>query len=180
MLDELTDSQLLSLVREGNLEAWGILYSRYRMVATKLARHMDAEHHTDDVVSKAFISVYQAIENGSGPTDDFQRYLLSSVKHEVYRVYKDRRRIQPTDQVFVFDSVVLPDDSWDPYDHRMRTAWASLSTRHKKVLTETVIHGRKPSEVAAEFGLTANGVSALSLRAKNLLLAAYESQTIIV
>ena len=81
-LDDLTDNQLVDLTRGGNLDAYGVLYSRHTIAAVRLARYYKAGTDADDVAAEAFMAVLAAIQRGKGPTESFSGYLLTAVRRD--------------------------------------------------------------------------------------------------
>lgn len=62
-----SDAELISAVRDGDADAYGILYERHSARALRLARQiMPAETDADDVVAETFAKVLAAIRGGQG------------------------------------------------------------------------------------------------------------------
>src|SRR5680860_1809169 len=77
---ELTDPELISRVREGDVAAYGILFSRHVDPATRLARLLIGQSDADDLVSEAFVKVLNVLIGGGGPDVAFRAYLLTAVR----------------------------------------------------------------------------------------------------
>jgi DNA-directed RNA polymerase specialized sigma24 family protein len=170
-LDELTDQELVALTRDGHLDAYGTLFTRHTVRAVKLARYLGAGVDADDVAAEAFMAVWSAIRNGHGPRDGFIGYLLTAVRHELWRRAKVEARTFPVEvvhDVAVFDADAEPADAV-----RLREAYASLLPRHRKLLWQMEVEGLRPRDLAGP-GLSANGVSAAGLRARVALRHAFE------
>jgi DNA-directed RNA polymerase specialized sigma24 family protein len=171
-LNELTEEQLVALTRDGHLDAYGILYARHTIRAVKLARYLGAGADADDVAAEAFMAVLGAIRNGRGPRDSFVGYLLTAVRHELWRRAKVEARTFPVE--VVHDVAVFDAGSESADAARLREAYASLLPRHRKLLWQMEVEGLRPRELAGP-GLSANGVSAAGLRARAALRQAFET-----
>ena len=169
--DELTDHLLVQLTRGGDLDAYGTLYARHTIRAVKLARFLGAGVDADDVAAEAFMTVLGAIRNGHGPRDSFVGYLLTAVRHELWRRAKVEARTFPVE--VVHDVGVFEADSESADAVRLREAYASLLPRHRKILWQMEVEGLRPRDLAGP-GLSANGVSAAGLRARAALRQAFE------
>lgn len=170
-LDDLTDQQLVTLTRGGDLDAYGTLYSRHTSSAVKLARYMGAGVNADDVAAEAFMAVLSAIRNGHGPRDSFIGYLLTAVRHQLWRRAKVEARTFPVE--VVYDVAVFEADAEPADAARLREAYASLLPRHRKLLWQMEVEGLRPRDLAGP-SLSANGVSAAGLRARVALRHAFE------
>ena len=77
-----TDELLLSDVRDGKLDSFGVLYERYVSMARAIAyKHTSNNTLSEDIVSEAFVRVLQALKNGKGPRTFMGGYLATTVAH---------------------------------------------------------------------------------------------------
>ena len=174
----LDDSDLISLARSGNTDAFAVLYTRYAYVATRLARHLAPQSDADDIVAESFAQVLDQVRRGKGPEKAFRAYLFTAVRHEAGRKGKARQRVMPTDDLATIDSVVpFRDGQLDDYEKSIvRAAYESLPARWRTVLWHLDVEGRKPHELGPLLGLKPNSVSALVYRARAGLREAYLQQ----
>src|SRR3569623_1422991 len=77
---ELSDAELISSVRGGDVSAYGDLFARHRDAATRLARQLVSGPDADDLVSEAFAKVLNVLLAGGGPDVAFRAYLLTAVR----------------------------------------------------------------------------------------------------
>ncbi|HEX4190221.1 MAG TPA: sigma-70 family RNA polymerase sigma factor [Marmoricola sp.] len=172
---ELSDAELISSVRGGDVSAYGDLFARHRDAATRLARQLVSAPDADDLVSEAFAKVLNVLLAGGGPDVAFRAYLLTAVR----RLHVDRiratSRATPTDDLSVYDQ-------GEPFKDTViagfeggaaAKAYASLPERWQLVLWHLEVEGQKPAEVAPLLGMTPNSVSALAYRAREGLRQAY-------
>lgn len=171
---ETSDPELISQVRAGDIDAYGLLYDRHRDAAIRLARQLASGTEADDLVSESFAKLLQIIQGGGGPDVSFRAYLLTCLR----RLHIDRLRADPiesTDDLEPFDpGTPFEDPALDDFE-RVATAraFASLPERWQLVLWHTEVEGDKPAEIAPLLGMTANSVAAMAYRAREGLRQAY-------
>jgi RNA polymerase sigma factor (sigma-70 family) len=175
------DSDLIAGVRAGDPEAMAVLYSRHRERALTFARSLaSGVQEAEDILHQAFTNVVSAIRNGAGPSDKFGPYLSAAIRSAAKNLWNHQKRERPTE----FDGLDNePAD--DPrlesvlsvFEHeRITSAMRSLPERWRTVLWHAEIMGRKPRDIAPILGIEPNAVSALLIRARAGLYAAYEQQ----
>lgn len=179
-----SDAELIEAFRDGQTEAFGILYEQHVSAARNQARQLAwSRTDSDDLVSEAFARVLDTLRAGRGPDSAFRAYLLTTLRHVAYDKTRRDRKIELTDDVTAMDGVrtdkisePFRDTVLAEYDNRMAcSAFGQLPPRWQAVLWQTEIEGRSVVEAAPLLGLTANGVSALALRARRGLREAYLS-----
>jgi RNA polymerase sigma factor (sigma-70 family) len=177
-----TDAELTALVRNGDVRAYGVLYERHRAAAYNLARQLTRSRtNADDFVSDAFASVLARLRAGKGPDSAFRAYLLTALRHAAYDKFRRDRKIELTAEVGEVSGVPVEAVSvafTDTPVVRLERwlagqAFCRLPVRWQAVLWHTTVEGHQPAEVAPEFGLTPNSVSALAYRAREGLCTAY-------
>jgi RNA polymerase sigma factor (sigma-70 family) len=171
---EASDAELISQVRAGDIDAYGMLYDRHRDAARRLARQLTSADEADDLVSESFAKLLPVIQDGGGPDFSFRAYLLTCVRRvNVDRVRDDR--LQPTDDLEPFDpGTPFEDPALDDFERAATArAFASLPERWQVVLWHTEVEGEKPADIAPLLGMTANSVAALAYRAREGLRQAY-------
>jgi RNA polymerase sigma factor (sigma-70 family) len=176
-----SDAELIEAVRDGRTEAFGVLYEQHVAAAHRQARQLARSRaDSDDLVSEAFARVLDTLRAGRGPDSAFRAYLLTTLRHVAYDKTRRDRKVELTDDVTM--SAVRTDKISEPFrdallaehETRMaRSAFSQLPPRWRAVLWETEIEGRSAAEAAPLLGLTANGLSALAMRARRGLREAY-------
>ncbi|KAA5836376.1 sigma-70 family RNA polymerase sigma factor [Saccharopolyspora hirsuta] len=176
---EVSDAELVELVRSGEKGAYAQLYQRHVRAAYKTARQLSrSDTETDDLVSEAFANVLDSLTTGGGPTIAFRAYLLTTLRNLAYDRSRTARKVHLVEDV----QTVAGHESVDPVedsavDAAERTlaakAFARLPANWQKVLWHTEIKGRTPAEAAPLLGLRPNAVSALSYRAREGLRREY-------
>ena len=172
---ELSDAELITAVRAGDLEAYGALFERHSQAAHRLARQLVRSTDSDDLVAESFTRVLATLQNGKGPDESFRAYLLTAMRRMHVDRIKAAQRVRPTDDESELDRHV----EWvDPSEMRFEQtaaaeAFGSLPERWQMVLWHLDVEGQKPGDIAPLLGMSANSVSALAYRAREGLRQAY-------
>jgi RNA polymerase sigma factor (sigma-70 family) len=172
----ISDADLITAIRSGDMAAYGELYQRHVAAAQGLARQLvRGPAEVDDVVAETFSKVLDLMRRGGGPRDAFRPYLLTAVRRVAYDRHRGERKSVVTGEIEAYD----PGEPFiDPAVAGLERsliarAFLSLPERWRAVLWHTEIEGAKPADVAPLLGLTANGVAALAYRAREGLRQAY-------
>ncbi|QRZ62018.1 sigma-70 family RNA polymerase sigma factor [Rothia sp. ZJ932] len=168
---ELSDETLLKAVRAGDQNSYGLLYERYRSMATAIAyKHTSDPGQVDDIVAEAFARVLQALRNGNGPTSFMGGYLSTTIAHLAGEFGLIRGREVPADSTALehletLDEAVLHLNESD----ELIAAFTAMPERWQSVLWLTEVEKRKPRDIANALDISPNAVSALTLRARESL-----------
>ncbi|MBT1001201.1 sigma-70 family RNA polymerase sigma factor [Paenarthrobacter sp. DKR-5] len=174
--DAPSDAELLTRVRGGDDGAYGELYERHYAAAVGLARRF-ARNASDaeDLAAEAFANVLTALKAGSGPESFFRAYLFTALARLAARRNSRDIRQRPVEDIAAFEvPAAYVDPVLESFESRtVAQAYRSLPERWQAVLWYTEVDGMQPAAVAPILGLSANGVSALALRAREGLRQAY-------
>lgn len=179
MLDSVStvsDSALISAVREGSTKDFELLYQRHSVAARRFALHLTSNPvEADDLVAEAFARVLSAIRARGGPTAAFRSYLMVTLRNVSHEQFRKNRKVTLSDDMTEFDDGYTPDDSVMLNAERsmIAAAYTQLPERWRAVLWHTEIEGSRPADIAHLLGLTPNGVAALAYRAREGLRQAY-------
>lgn len=147
-MNDLTDGELLEAVRAGNKHAYGVLFSRHRNAALRVASRQTPDRYlAEDAVNEAFAAVLAAIHGGSGPVGVFGPYLFSSVSRAVYRMNHRSMRETPVVDTDIPD-VVIPETNpvTGEFDSAAaREAFKGLPARWREVLWYLEIEEMQPA-----------------------------------
>jgi len=170
------DAELITAVRSGDLEAYGVLYRRHAGAARTQARQLAGPGpEADDLVAEAFLRVLDALRGGGGPEASFRAYLLTTLRNTVRdRARRDRRLEWSPDLSGHDPGVPWEDTAVAALEVALAVrAFHRLPERWRQVLWLTEVEQAPPAAVAASLGLTPNGVAALAYRAREGLRRAY-------
>lgn len=178
-----SDPELIAGVRAGDTAAFGVLYERHVDAARKVASmYSNSPTDVEDVVSESFSRVLRALQRGDGPDLAFRAYLFTIVRRTGMDVINKGNRTRPRDDMETFETGLgyetgADEPTLDGFEHGMvADAFRSLPERWQAVLWYTEVEKKSPREIAPLLGLSANGVAALSYRAREALRQAYLQQ----
>jgi RNA polymerase sigma factor (sigma-70 family) len=176
-VDAPSDAELISRVRGGDLDAYGLLYERHVEAARRLSRQLVRGPDADDLVSEAFAKVMTVLQGGGGPDIAFRAYLLTAVRRLHVDRVRAQSRVTTSDDLTPFDpGVPFQDTAVEKFESGAAAkAFASLPERWQLVLWHLEVEGQKPAEIAAILGMSPNSVSALAYRAREGLRQAFLS-----
>jgi len=163
-------------------------YVEHAPAARRLALSMVPPDVADDIVAEAFARVLAAIRAGGGPRHAFRGYLLAAVRNLACDWLQARGRLtvvgdmdvqaddEPAGPGRVNPGIGCAADTQAEARDEARLvtrAFGRLPARWRAVLWQLEVEGKAPAAVAPMFGLSANGVSALAMRAREGLRQAY-------
>ena len=177
LLDDRDDASLIAAVRDGDTEAYGVLFERHVDAARRLARSLAGAGDADDLVSEAFAKVLPVLVRGDGPEVAFRSYLLTAVRRLDVDRHRALARTRPTDDETLLDrGEPFSDPAVAGFEATAAArAFASLPERWQMVLWHTEVEGQRPATVAPLMGLSPNAVSQLAHRAREGLRQAFVS-----
>src|SRR4051812_20700474 len=169
-----SDESLVERTRSGDQRAFAELWRRHYRSGARVARQFTSSIDADDLVSEAYTRIYQRVLAGGGPTGAFRPYLYTTIRN-LASSWGAASKDVPVDDIADFED---PDTLDDPVAFALdRTltarAFRSLPDRWQSVLWYTEVEGMDPHEVGPLLGMSANGVAALSYRAREGLRKAW-------
>jgi RNA polymerase sigma factor (sigma-70 family) len=172
---ELTDPELISRVREGDVGAYGTLFSRHVDAATRLARLLVGPSDADDLVSEGFVKVLNVLLGGGGPDVAFRAYLLTAIRRLHIDKVRGQQKLTTAGDMTPYDpGVPFTDTAIAGFEGGAAAkAFASLPERWQMVLWHLEVENQKPADIAPLLGMSANSVSALAYRAREGLRQAF-------
>ena len=182
MVDPMQDGDpvLISRVRAGDPDAYGLLFERHRAAAVAFAGRLAGPNYADDLVAEAFAKVLDVLRRGLGPTVSFRSYLLTSIRSVWSNTVRSEQRYHLVDDYLV--EPVGERAASDPdqrFDNRMvAAAFQSLPERWQAALWYTAVEGMSHAEIAVILGVKPNAVAAVSFRAREGLRQAFLAEHI--
>lgn len=170
-LAELDTADLAQRAAEGDREAAGALFTRRMPLLSEMARRLSTPTiDPDDLLSEALTNLLGKWAAGSGPRDNVEAYVIRSMRNRATdEMRSPRSRGVPLD--VVPEPVFDVEPTYDPIEMyreyaMVRKAMARLPDDQRKVLTATVIDGRKPGDLVQDLGRPAAAIYSLLRRAK--------------
>lgn len=174
-LDLMSDADLITAVREGETEAFGVLYARHLHAAKRAASCLvTVAAEREDLVADAFLRVLRALLDGGGPNEEFRAYLLVTMRNAAISLARGTSVALYAD----LPESSIPHPGGDPMVNHwnamtVASAFATLPERWRTVLWHTEVEEETPAEIAPLLGMRPNGVAALAYRAREGLRQAY-------
>ncbi|WP_431909184.1 sigma-70 family RNA polymerase sigma factor [Amycolatopsis thermoflava] len=169
------DADLIEAVRAGDLLAYDRLFRRHLPAARRVASMMWRDRsEVDDLVAESFLRVLAAIRDGAGPAERFRPYLLVTLRNLAMDWGRRRERCDPWAVTRDEGAPGVEEIVIDRLTGQVAlSAFETLPPRWRYVLWHTEMLGTRPAALAAELGMTANGVAALAVRAREGLRQAF-------
>ncbi|WP_309616934.1 sigma-70 family RNA polymerase sigma factor [Salinibacterium sp.] len=169
-----SDETLVEQTRSGDQRAFAELWRRHVRSGARVARQFTSSIDADDLVAEAYTRIYRRVLAGGGPTGAFRPYLYTTIRNLASTWGAASHDVQ-VDEIADFEDPTTIDDPVALALDRTLTARAfrSLPERWQTVLWYTEVEGMDPHEVAPILAMTANGVAALSYRAREGLRRAW-------
>lgn len=169
-----SDETLVANARSGDQGAFAELWRRHYRSGARVARQFTSSIDADDLVSEAYTRIYQRVLAGGGPSGAFRPYLYTTIRNLASSWGAASRDVQVDDIQDFEDPATIDDPAAVALDRTLTArAFRSLPERWQSVLWYTEVEGMDPHEVAPILGMSANGVAALSYRAREGLRKAW-------
>ena len=167
------DAVLIRAVRNGDRDAYDTLWRRHSRAAIGFVRPL-ARSDAEDVVAEAFTSIWEQLQRGVGPSENFRPYLFKVARNITARTYREHQR-QLTNIEFEGEPVPGSDESSKLREERreIMAAFEQLPERWQRVLWLTEVEEVPRQRVAEQLSLSPNAVSVLLKRAKEGLRLAW-------
>lgn len=149
------DEDLISLVENGNSEAFAVLYDRHSRVAYSLAyRMMGKRQAAEDLVQEVFLRVWRATSSYKAERGSVRTWILSIVHHrgvDLLRSTASRRRTQ--DKVEASAESSQPSEAFseawrNSQRDEIRQALGTLPPEQLKILELAYFSGYTHVEIA--------------------------------
>ncbi|MFE9235264.1 RNA polymerase sigma factor [Cellulosimicrobium funkei] len=169
-----TDVALCALARAGDQEAVAELWRRHYPYAKVVARRFAGNpSDADDLAAEAFTRILTLLNKGAGPEEHVRTYVARSVRNVA--TDRARRCTVPTTDLEEARDIAAQDDVAREAEAIIEladalAALAECSGRQRYAIWQTALEGRNVADLAAEFGITPNAVSAVLVRARASIL----------
>lgn len=168
-----SDEELLDRCRSGDSDAFAELWERHRRAGIVAARNLAPRFSPDDLVSEAYLRIFELTRDGRGPRGAFRPYLyqvIRSIAADWWRL--PEYTTEALDEIpALTEAGPWEDGAFDL--NAASQAFSTLTERWQAVLWYTEVEGLPPREAAKLLGISANGVSALAARAREALQSAW-------
>jgi RNA polymerase sigma factor (sigma-70 family) len=170
-----TDAELCDRVRDGDIAAFGELWTRHEKPGRAAAASITSTFDADDIVAESFVRILDAMRAGHGPTRAFRPYLYATIRSTAARWGRQRREIP------IEHADTIEDDRFSEESNRIaidralsKDVLKTLPTRWQQALWYSEVEEMSATEIAPLLGMTPNAVAALTYRARDGLRKAWK------
>jgi RNA polymerase sigma factor (sigma-70 family) len=161
----LSDHALLNLTRQGDAEAFGLLWRRYYAMAVAVAARF-ADASPEDIAAEAFTAVLGAIRGGRGPTEGFSSYLYTTVRRVAANA-RGNLALREWDEEATRSDADTEGTAMANFDReRIRAVFYAMDERSRRALWLADGLGLSRGEIARTLGLGATHASVVVQRAR--------------
>lgn len=178
-LDLDSDESLVRRAREGDFDAFEVLFDRHRLLVYRFAYQMvQKRDDAEDMVQEAFVRAYQNLHRYRDEAK-FTTWLLRIVSNlctDQARMSQRRSNLEQKEAVGALDWMTIgnfenPIDNLEEDRRRLalRKAIAALPEHHRQMIVMRDIEEREYNEIASVLGCTVGGAKLRVLRARRAL-----------
>ena len=178
-LDLDSDESLVKRAREGDFDAFEVLFDRHRLLVYRFAYQMvNKRDDAEDMVQEAFVRAYQNLHRYRDEAK-FTTWLLRIVSNlctDQARMSQRRNNLEQKEAQGALDwmttgSFENPVDNLEQDRRRLalRKAIAALPEHHRQMIVMRDIEEREYSDIAEVLGCTIGGAKLRVLRARRAL-----------
>ena len=168
-----TDAEMLERCRNGDARASAELWERHHRAGLVAARNIAPGLDADDLVAEAYAKILELLADGRGPRGAFRPYLYRVIRSLAADAFRSPEETSGELEEIpdLTEAGPWEDSAFDR--NAAAQAFASLDERWQTALWYSEVEGMPPREVARIMGMSANGVSALLVRARDGLRSAW-------
>jgi RNA polymerase sigma-70 factor, ECF subfamily len=166
------DEQVIKQVKNGDAEAYGMLYEQYaevifRYVYSHLDNRLDAEDLTEEIFLRAWRALPKYDERGL----PFSAFLFRIARNSLIDYYRQRKAVQSIEDIELQSREPGPEEMVDVRieDRNLRETIAKLREDYRNVLIFRFLSGLSPEETAQVMQRSVGAVRVLQHRALSAL-----------
>ncbi len=166
------DVQVIKQVRDGDAEAYGMLYEQYaevifRYVYSHLEGRLDAEDLTEEIFLRAWRALPKYDERGL----PFSAFLFRIARNSLIDYYRQHKSVQSIEDMELQSHEAGPEEMVDTHieSHHLRDTIAKLREDYRNVLIFRFLSGLSPEETAQVMQRSVGAVRVLQHRALSAL-----------
>lgn len=168
------ENDLARATNAGERGAADVLFTRSMPTLLNLSRAIAGRAmEAEELLAVALLSTWEKWSQGRGPVENAHAYIAQTMRNRL----RDEMRAPRSRNVALDDANVHEFAHHDETDRIhaaidneiVGVAFARLSDEQRMLLTEVLVNGRKPQEVARELGRSSGRVSSAVYRAKAAL-----------
>ena len=176
--ENLSDDEIVSLVKSGDYAPVGILIKRYYPTILLYVNQLCPEEHKEDAIQEATFALYSAIKGYNSQKSSFSTFASVCIKRAVIAFLRsqNRKRVIPSELVSSIDEVEIADSNSpekiffdrDNLESLTNNIKLELSPLEYKVL-ELYVSGYRYSVIADRLSITEKSVNNAMIRIRKKL-----------
>jgi RNA polymerase sigma-70 factor (family 1) len=179
LYNNLSESELLALLSQGNQKAFEVIYKKYASLLFKFARKsIERKEDCEEILQEVFTSLWA--RRTSLKIESLKYYLLNAVRYKVIRHIQHnvvRRKYARHYQFFevAYDSMVAEERSPEAIQAMLLNSINTLPARCQMAIKLRITENLSNSEIAQRMNITKKTVEVYMLKAFDHLRASYHS-----
>jgi RNA polymerase sigma factor (sigma-70 family) len=175
-----TDSELWTLIVDGDARAWKALISKYEALVHSVVTRVGLSYHeAADCFQQTWVLLYQSRKKIVDPAR-LPGWLATTARREAIKVHRRGRKHESIDELadLYVDTGALPDEELEKMElqSRLDQALAMIDDRCAKLMRAMLLddEGESYEEIAARFGISSNALGPARRRCLDRLKVALE------
>lgn len=166
------DEQLIQQVKNGDAEAFGVLYEQYaEMIFRYVYSHLDNRLDAEDLNEEIFLRAWRALPKYDERGLPFSAFLFRIARNSLIDYYRQRKNVQSIDDMELQSREAGPEEAVDLHiaNQDLRRTIGELREDYRNVLIFRFLSGLSPEETAQIMQRSVGAVRVLQHRALSAL-----------
>jgi RNA polymerase sigma-70 factor, ECF subfamily len=166
------DEQVIKQVKNGDAEAFGILYDQYAEVIFRYVySHLDSRLDAEDLTEEIFLRAWRALPKYDERGLPFSAFLFRIARNSLIDYYRQKKAVQSIEDIELQSHEPGPEEMVDINieNHTLRETIAKLREDYRNVLIFRFLSGLSPEETAQVMQRSVGAVRVLQHRALSAL-----------
>jgi RNA polymerase sigma-70 factor (ECF subfamily) len=166
------DEQLINQVKNGDAEAFGLLYEQYaEMIFRYVYSHLDNRLDAEDLTEEIFLRAWRALPKYDERGLPFSAFLFRIARNSLIDYYRQHKAVQSIDDLELQSHEIGPEEAVTANieNHDLRKTIAALREDYRNVLVFRFLSGLSPDETAQLMQRSVGAVRVLQHRALSAL-----------
>jgi len=166
------DEQIIKQVKNGDAEAYGMLYEQYAEVIFRyIYSHLESRLDAEDLTEEIFLRAWRALPKYDERGLPFSAFLFRIARNSLIDYYRQRKNVQSIEDIELQSKEAGPEEAVEMRieNHNLRDTIAKLREDYRNVLIFRFLSGLSPEETAQVMQRSVGAVRVLQHRALSAL-----------
>ena len=166
------DEQVIKQVKNGDTEAYGVLYEQYAEVIFRyIYSHLESRLDAEDLTEEIFLRAWRALPKYDERGLPFSAFLFRIARNSLIDYYRQRKNVTSIEDMELQSHEAGPEEMVDIHieNHNLRDTIAKLREDYRNVLIFRFLSGLSPEETAQVMQRSVGAVRVLQHRALSAL-----------